>query len=167
MIEQLPITKEEKVIPIDKLNSENALYWKCLVKHLQRESHTEELEKIIPELSVFCSYISSFITVMSTQQDETWIKHMQKFILLQLFEISTTYDLSDEVGRKHLNELICSTLMNVQLTEKCIECIVRHMDEVLPDVNSRLDTIVNIISEIDQITFERKCSYPNFRGPTT
>ncbi|XP_076234312.1 chromosome associated protein G [Calliopsis andreniformis] len=148
LIDQLPINKETKIIPINNLNSENVLYWKCLVKHLQRESCTEELEKIIPELSIFCSYISDFLTVMSTQQSETWVYQMQKFILLQLFEIATTYDLSDEVGRKKLNELVCNTLINNQLTEKVIECMVTHMQKIIPDVNSRMDTLVNVISEI-------------------
>ncbi|CAL7949788.1 unnamed protein product [Xylocopa violacea] len=147
LIEQLPINKESKLIPIDKLVSENVLYWKCVVKHFQREC-TEEMDKILPELSIFCNYISDFLATMATQQNETWVNHMKKFILLQLFEISTTYDLSDEVGRKNLKELICSTLMSNHWTEKIIECIVTHLEKVIPDVGSRLDILANIISEI-------------------
>lgn len=148
LIEQLPIDKETKLIPINKLTSETVLYWKCLIKHLQHESFTEELEEILPELSTFCNYISDFITTISSRENEMWVNHMQKFILLQLFEISTTYDLCDEVGRKKLNELICNTLMSNNWTEKLIECIVTHLQKIIPDVNSRLDTLANIISEI-------------------
>ncbi|XP_076666914.1 chromosome associated protein G [Andrena cerasifolii] len=148
LIEQLPVDKETRLIPISDLNSENVLYWNCLVKHLQRESCTEELEKILPELSTFCTYISDFVTAISTQQTELWVNHMQKFILLQLFEITITYDLSDEVGRKKLNELICNTLVGNYWTEKIIECIVKHLAKVIPDVNSRFSTLANIISEI-------------------
>ncbi|CAK9813926.1 Condensin complex subunit 3 [Anthophora quadrimaculata] len=148
LIEQLPIDKDTKLIPIDQLTSENALYWKCLVKHLQGEGCTEELERIIPELSNFCIYISDFLVTMSAHQSEKWVYHMQKFILLQLFEIITTYDLSDEVGRKKLDELICNTLMTNHCSEQIIEHTVTHLQKVIPDVNSRLDTLANIISEI-------------------
>ncbi|OAD60372.1 Condensin complex subunit 3 [Eufriesea mexicana] len=150
LIEQLPIDKETKLIPINKLVSETALYWKCLVKHLHRrnESCTEELERILPELSTFCTYITDFLITISTKQYETWENHMQKFILLQLFEIAITYDLSDELGRRNLKELICNTLMSNHWTEKIIECIVSHLQKVIPDVNTRLDTLANIISEI-------------------
>ncbi|XP_076748823.1 chromosome associated protein G [Xylocopa sonorina] len=147
LIEQLPIDKESKLIPIDKLTSENVLYWKCVIKHFQCK-YIEEMDKILPELSIFCNYISDFLATMPTQQNETWVIHMKQFILLQLFEISTTYDLSDEVGRKKLKELISNTLMSNHWTEKIIECIVTHLENVIPDVGSRLDILANIISEI-------------------
>lgn len=148
LLEQLPIDKETKLIPVNKLTSETVLYWKCLVKYLQNESCTEELERILPELSTFCNYISDFLMTISMPQTETWVNHMNKFILLQLFEITTTYDLSDEVGRKNLNDLIRNTLMGNFWTEKIIECIVAHLQYVIPDVHTRLDTLANIISEI-------------------
>lgn len=148
LLEQLPIDKETKLIPMNKLTSETVLYWKCLVKYLQNESSTEELERILPELSTFCNYISDFLMTISIPQTETWVNHMHKFILLQLFEITTTYDLSDEVGRKNLNDLIRNTLMGNFWTEKIIECVVAHLQYVIPDVHTRLDTLANIISEI-------------------
>ncbi|XP_003705431.1 chromosome associated protein G [Megachile rotundata] len=148
LIEQLPIDKETKLIPIDNLVSENVLYWKCLVNYFHKDSRTEELESILPELSTFCTYISDFQVKVFENQNKTWESHMLNFILLQLFEIVTTYDLSDEVGRKKLNDLICNTLMTDYCTESIIECIVSHLQKVIPDTNSRLDTLANIISEI-------------------
>ncbi|XP_076622224.1 condensin complex subunit 3-like isoform X2 [Colletes latitarsis] len=148
LIEQLPIDKETKLIPLDKLVTENVFYWRCLVKHVSRENHTEELERIIPELSMFCTYISDFLTLMSAGQTETWVNNMQKFILLRLFEIVTTYDLSDELGRKKLNELICNTLISNHWSEKIIECIVSHLQYVIPDVNSRVNVLCTVIRDI-------------------
>ncbi|CAD1469487.1 unnamed protein product [Heterotrigona itama] len=148
LLEQLPIDKETKLIPVNKLTSETVLYWRCLVKYLQNGSCTEELERILPELSTFCNYISDFLMTISTPQNETWVNHMHKFILLQLFEITTTYDLSDEVGRKNLNDLIRNILMGNFWTEKIIECVVAHLQYIIPDVHTRLDTLANIISEI-------------------
>ncbi|XP_017891322.1 condensin complex subunit 3 [Ceratina calcarata] len=147
LIEELPIDKETKLIPLKNLVSENALYWKCLARYVQRE-FTEELEQILPELTTFCTYISDFIALMSSQQTNKWVKDMQKFVLLQLFEITTFYDLSDEVGRKKLQELILNTLMGNHWTEEIIECVVTHLVKVIPDVNTRLDTLANVISDI-------------------
>ncbi|XP_078038064.1 chromosome associated protein G [Augochlora pura] len=148
LIEQLPINKETKLISIDKLTSENIFYWKCLIKHFHHESSVEQLEMISPELSTFCTYISDYVASISTDQSDVWMKHMQEFIHLQLFEIATMYDLSDEVGRKKLNELICNTLMSTYWSEKIIECVVTHLQKVLPDVNTRVDVLANIISDI-------------------
>ncbi|XP_043255103.1 condensin complex subunit 3-like [Colletes gigas] len=148
LIEQLPINKETKLIPVDKLNSENVLYWKCLIKYFYHENRTDKLEEIIPELSIFCKYISDFQTSILENQTEKWVNSMHKFILLQLFEITTTYDLSDELGRKKLNELICNTLLGNHWSEKIIECIVSHLQYVIPDVNSRVNILCNVIGDI-------------------
>ncbi|XP_054016614.1 condensin complex subunit 3-like [Hylaeus anthracinus] len=148
LIEQLPINKETKLIPLDKLTTENVLYWRCLLKYLYQNEYTEELEQVVPELSTFCTYISDFLRSMSTNQSEIWVNHMQKFILLQLFEITTTYDLSDELGRKKLKELICNNLLSNYWSVKIIGCTVTHLQKVIPDVNSRIDTLAHIISDI-------------------
>ncbi|XP_033333688.2 chromosome associated protein G isoform X2 [Megalopta genalis] len=148
LIEQLPINKETKLISVDKLTSENIFYWRCLIKHFHRESSVEQLEMILPELSTFCTYISDYIVSISTDQNDAWVKHMQQFIHLQLFEIVTTYDLSDEVGRKKLDELICNTLMSTHWSEKIIQCVVTHLQKVIPDTNTRVDALANIISDI-------------------
>lgn len=146
----MPIDKNTRLIPVASLTNENVLYWKCIIQHLQRLSCTEELELIIPELSEFCKYICDFITLISSQSYETWEKESHKFILLQLFEISTMYDLSDEVGRKNLNEVIIDTLMNDQThySAKLIECLVSHLARVIPDASNMLNAIANVISEI-------------------
>lgn len=110
-------------------------------------SLTEELELIIPELSAFCNYICEFIALISSNQHEEWEKPNQKFILLQLFEITEKYDLSDEVGRKKLQGIIIDVLMSDHWCEKIIECIVNHLAKVVPNINSMLDLIANVISE--------------------
>lgn len=147
LIEQLPINRDTKLIPMDTLTSENVVYWKCLVKHVQHES-IEDMERVMPELSTFCTYISDFHTKMSSSQSNTRVDFTQNFILLQLCEIVTIYDLSDEAGRKKLNDLICRILMSNHWSEKIIDCLVTHLVKVIPDVNTRLDILINIISEI-------------------
>ncbi|XP_071634253.1 condensin complex subunit 3 [Temnothorax longispinosus] len=147
LLAQVTIDKNTRLIPLTSLTNENVLYWKCIIQHLQRLSCTEELELIIPELSEFCKYICDFITFISSQSHETWEKESHKFILLQLFEISTTYDLSDEVGRKNLNEVIINTLMSDHCSTKIIECLVSHLAKVIPEPSNMLNAIANVISE--------------------
>lgn len=130
------------------MTNENVLYWKCVVQQLYCVSLTEEVELILPELSKFCEYIREFIAFISSKSYETWEKECHMFILLQLFEICKTYDLSDEVGRKNLNDMIIDTLMNDHCTSKIIDCIVNHLSKVMDNPNSMLDAVANVISEI-------------------
>lgn len=61
------VTDEDKVVVYgrakipteDSLTSEVIVYWRCLTQHLSEiGNHGEEyLERILPELSVFCEYI--------------------------------------------------------------------------------------------------------------
>ncbi|XP_011050713.1 PREDICTED: condensin complex subunit 3 isoform X2 [Acromyrmex echinatior] len=145
---QVPIDKNTRLIPLTSLTNENVLYWKCVIQHLHHLSSTEELELMIPELSEFCKYIRDFLALISSQSHETWETESHKFILLQLFEISTMYDLSDEVGRKNLNEVIIDTLMSDHCSTKIIECLVIHLAKVVPDASNMLNAVANVISEI-------------------
>lgn len=147
LLEQVPVDKNTRLISLTGLTNENVLYWKCIIRHLYHLSCMEELELMIPELSEFCKYICDFITLISSQSYETWERESQKFILLQLFEISTTYDLSDEAGRKKLNEVIIDTLMSDHCSTKIIECLVNHLAKVIPEPSNMLNAIANVISE--------------------
>jgi len=147
LLGQVPIDKDTRLIPLTNLTNENVLYWKCIIQHLHRLSCTEELELMIPELSEFCKYICNFIALMSSQSYETWEEESHKFILLQLFEISTMYDLSDEVGRKNLHEVIIDTLMSDCCSTKIIECLVNHLAKVIPEASNMLNAVATVISE--------------------
>jgi condensin complex subunit 3 len=55
--------QKDKIIPLEKLTPENALYWRCLAQHLytQGEEMVEELDSIIPNLTPFCQYIRRYL----------------------------------------------------------------------------------------------------------
>ena len=124
------------------------LYWRCLAEFLKNENCTEELEQIIPELTPFCSYIRDFIKPIDTRQNQVHEVFTQQFILHQLFEMVKLYDLADEVGRKNLKELILETLQTHSCTEKISDCIVTYLETVIPDLNARISSLVEVISEI-------------------
>jgi condensin complex subunit 3 len=62
-MDSLVTLQKDKIIPLDKLTSENALYWQCLAQHLHAkgEELEEELDKIIPNLTPFCQYIRRYL----------------------------------------------------------------------------------------------------------
>ncbi|XP_014473567.1 PREDICTED: condensin complex subunit 3 [Dinoponera quadriceps] len=148
LLEQVPVDKNTRLIPLTTLSNENVLYWKCVIDHFYQSSYMEELDLIIPELSGFCNYIREFIIFISSKQYEEWEKQCHKFILLQLFKIAEKYDLSDEVGRKNLQEVITDTLMSDHCSNEIIECTVCYLGKVVPNISSMLDLVANIISEI-------------------
>ncbi|XP_035740285.1 condensin complex subunit 3-like [Vespa mandarinia] len=148
LISQIPIDETTKLIPINKLTSENCLYWRCVAKHFHSLSSLDALEKILPELSSFSAYINEFLIMISSETYEMLEKTAHQFILLQLFEIIKVYDLSDEAGRNNLSELILNVLLTDHCSKEIIECIVNHLENVIPDVNKRLDLLSNTISKI-------------------
>lgn len=149
LIEQLPIDQDKKLIPIDKLSSENVLFWHCFSKYLQQCSLTDLFDQTLPELSYFCDYIRQYgeniVNNESTEEDQ---KITEQVILCQLFEMTKLYDLSDEVGRNRLKQLIEDTLISEIPELKLTEIIVEIYEKVVPNITSRVNTLTHIISDI-------------------
>lgn len=148
ILEQLPVDSETKLIPLENVTSESVLYWRCLVEHLYRESCADDVEHCLPELTKFCTYIRDFVTMIESNEYEASDLLTLKFILYQLFKIAETYDLSDEIGRANLNQLILDTLLSEQCSEKVAESIVLYLETVEPNVEARLNSLAHVISEI-------------------
>ena len=145
MIEQIPLIPEKKLISFENLTSDAVVFWRCVVEHFHRESCHEQVEACLPELSAFCDYIRQLIASMDAKEGDTLT---QRFILLQLFEIVKTYDLSDEVGRKQLRDLILDTLTNDNCTLELIASIVKYFEIVVPNVEERLNSLTFVINTI-------------------
>ncbi|XP_051156329.1 condensin complex subunit 3 [Leptopilina boulardi] len=148
LLEQLPVDVQTRLIPLDKINCENVLFWRCVVEHLKREGCTEDLEDIIPELSQFCTFIRELLVLISSKQLEPWERLMHQFMLCQLFEMVKQYDLSDECGRDNLRSLMVDTLMHEICSDKIVQCIVEYFDQVIPDVDRRLTALAEVINEL-------------------
>ncbi|XP_015584822.1 condensin complex subunit 3 [Cephus cinctus] len=148
LMAQIPIDPDTKLIPHEKLQSEIVLYWRCLVDYLRRSSYTDELEEFLPELSIFCTYIREYLALLSSKEYQPWEQLTQKIILNQLFEIAKIYDLSDESGRANLKQLIFDALMTEHCSQQVTESIVKYLEVIIPDVDSRLNSLTHIISEL-------------------
>lgn len=147
LITQVPLDNA-KFIPIDQLSSENVLFWRCLAEFFKTENFSDEFDQIMPELSPFCAYIKDYIALMNSSSNKQYEQMSQQFILHQLFEMVKLHDLSDEMGRSNLKDLIVDTLQNHECSEKISECIVKYFEQVVPDVHSRVNMLVEVINEI-------------------
>ncbi|CAD6226878.1 GSCOCG00005958001-RA-CDS [Cotesia congregata] len=148
LIQQLPLELESKLIPVNALTSENVLYWRCLIEYLCKESCEEKLEECRPELTHFCQYIHEYQAMMASKSFTPLEVATQEFILSQLYNIAKSYDLSDEVGRRNLDKLICETLQSEKCSVAITELITLYYEKVEQDVDRRLENLAHIISEI-------------------
>jgi condensin complex subunit 3 len=153
VVDSLVPHQKDKMIPLEKLTSENALYWRCLVHYLHAEGAEmeEELDKIIPNLTPFCQYIRRYYLAGSPTDDaDSWSQIQRQFIVLQLLELTKVFDLADEVGRSHLKKLIYDMLTCVYVKEGLIKILVQILQNVDPDVNSRLQFLAEVVSEVHE-----------------
>lgn len=112
-----------------------SFYWQCLTEYLQNEM-AEELDQVIPELSIFCAYVESYCQTRKTDMDKFEAMEFQ-YILLSLMEILYTFDLGDEIGRGNLKNLLHHLLKNCALDEKVIEVIVKCSENLISDQDTR------------------------------
>ncbi|GFG28408.1 hypothetical protein Cfor_11336 [Coptotermes formosanus] len=138
--------QKDKMIPLEKLTSENALYWRCLAQYLHAEGAEveEELDKIIPNLTPFCQYIRRYYLAESPTDDtDSWSQIQRQFVVLQLLELTKVFDLADEMGRQVINSLFLTL-------EGLVKILVQILVNVDPDVNSRLPFLAEIVSEVHE-----------------
>ncbi|XP_058983219.1 condensin complex subunit 3 isoform X2 [Musca domestica] len=135
-----------RCVPHDNLNIETAFYWQCLTEHLYNEM-AEEIDLIIPELSVFCSYIDAYCRTRKREMDKFEAMEFQ-YILLSLMEILHMFDLGDEIGRGNLQNLLENLLKNYSLDEKVVEIIVKCAENLMTNQDTRHQFFLDIINDI-------------------
>lgn len=124
-----------RCIPHQQLTLENTFYWKCLIEHFQNEM-AEELDTIIPELSVFCKYVEAFCNSKDSEMDKFQQLQFQ-YIQFALIEILYMYDLGDEVGRDNVQKLLKHLLRNCPINKESIEVIIKCMENIITDLQVR------------------------------
>ncbi|XP_071521422.1 condensin complex subunit 3 [Panulirus ornatus] len=151
LIDNFGIVKEERVVNLDELQPESALYWRCLAEHLQNEGAEDALEIILPELTHFCSYVHKYVMMelMDTgDEQEVAVRCMEReFVTNQLVSMTMLYDLADEVGRRSLDQLVRTLLVS----DKVGESLVKGLVEVFAKLHSpvtRVNQLAEIISEV-------------------
>ncbi len=98
LVDNFKFLDENKLIPFEKLTVETAVYWRNLTSFLLSEGGgaVDFLEALLPELTAFSQYIRHFVLGIDRSGDDaevpSWI-----FVAKQLIEMTSVFDLADEV----------------------------------------------------------------------
>ncbi|XP_060221341.1 condensin complex subunit 3 [Meriones unguiculatus] len=146
-----------KLIPVETLTPEIALYWRTLCEYLKSKGDEGEefLEQILPEPVVYAEYLLSYIQsfpVISEEQrgDFTYIGNLmtREFIGQQLILIIKSLDTSEEGGRKRLLDILQKTLILPTTPISLVSFLVERLLHIIIDDNKRIQIVTEIISEI-------------------
>ncbi|KAF2353585.1 Nuclear condensin complex subunit 3 C-terminal domain [Trinorchestia longiramus] len=161
LVQAFDMLDGNKLVQLDKLKPESALYWKTLAKHLKKEGADEELDFILPDLTVFCTYTETFALHSEPVEDKPLesdedkhaaaLRHLERqFVLQQLVSITAYYDLADEVGRRSLVEMVRRLLVCRDLTEASIAALVEAFGRLCRPA-SRVQQLAEIISDVREV----------------
>ncbi|XP_043642298.1 condensin complex subunit 3 [Drosophila teissieri] len=151
LIDQLPLSEDcelHRCIPHESITVELLLYWQCLSEYLDTEA--PEMESVLPELSVFCTYMEKFCQFQKPDMDKFAQVEFQN-MLLSLVEILESYDLGDEIGRGNMRLLISNLLKDCLLDHKIVRVLVRCMEQLITDMNDRMQFFIEIVYELCEL----------------
>ncbi|XP_016055240.1 PREDICTED: condensin complex subunit 3 isoform X2 [Miniopterus natalensis] len=146
-----------KLIPMETLTPENALYWRALCEYLKSKGDEGEefLEQILPEPVIYAEYLLSYIQSIPIvddghRNDFSYIGHLmtKEFIGQQLILIIKSLDTSEEGGRKRLLAILQEILTLPTTPMSLISFLVERLLHIITDDNKRTQIVTEIISEI-------------------
>uniref|UniRef100_A0A8C4LHD4 Non-SMC condensin I complex subunit G n=1 Tax=Equus asinus TaxID=9793 RepID=A0A8C4LHD4_EQUAS len=146
-----------KLISLETLTPEIALYWRVLCEYLKSKGDEGEefLEQILPEPVVYAEYLSSYIQSIPVVNDEqrgdfSYIENLmtKEFIGQQLILIIKSLDTSEEGGRKRLLAILQEILTLPTTPISLISFLVERLLHIIIDDNKRTEIVTEIISEI-------------------
>ncbi len=165
LVQNFQYIDDNNLVPFDKLTPETAVYWSSLAKFLFSESGGAHdfLEKLLPELSRFCTYVRHYVIELerpspktsamdhshagegaADDEDETtWA-----FIAKQLIEMTLVFDFTDEVGRVNLGNLCKDLMANKRVPAAFVEPLMEIFAKIRTDSESRIQEVAEIISEL-------------------
>jgi condensin complex subunit 3 len=167
LLEYLKITDDSeypKCIPVEKTSLiEWLIVWKMTIQIYQNtgksneevnnedesdheETEKKEVENIVPELSVMCSFIERFAKdfKIDNPNEAKYQNLVFNHSLIVLFEIVQLCDLSDEVGCTRIRELIKYILIEHDVTEFAI----KEITEVMQKIDQSPESCINFFNDI-------------------
>ncbi|XP_054438218.1 condensin complex subunit 3 [Pteronotus mesoamericanus] len=157
LVEICKNSNDRKLIPVETLTPEIALYWRALCEYLKSKGDEGEefLEQILPEPVIYAEYLLSYIQSIPVVNDEqrndfSYFGHLmtKEFIGQQLILIIKSLDTSEEGGRKRLLALLQEILTLPTTPMSLISFLVERLLHIVLDDNRRTQIVSEIISEI-------------------
>uniref|UniRef100_A0A8C0QJM3 Non-SMC condensin I complex subunit G n=1 Tax=Chelonoidis abingdonii TaxID=106734 RepID=A0A8C0QJM3_CHEAB len=146
-----------KLIPVEDLTAESALYWRSLCEYLKSKGEEGEalMEQILSEPATYADYLLSYLQnmpVLSEEQREDFscIENLltKEFIGQQLILIIGCMDTTEEGGRKRLLAVLQEILILPTTSTSLISSLVERLLSILKDDDRRIHTVAEIISEV-------------------
>ncbi|XP_061440135.1 condensin complex subunit 3 [Rhineura floridana] len=154
LIKNVSDLDDRKVIPIEKLTAESALFWKALCEYLKSEGE-EFLEHILPEPAVYADYLLSYLQNMPVlsqeeKEDMACIEQLmtKEFIGQQLILMIGYMDTTEEGGRKRLVTVLREILMIPTTSTSFVPPLMEKLLRILKDDDRRIQMVAEIISEV-------------------
>ncbi|XP_004847286.1 condensin complex subunit 3 isoform X1 [Heterocephalus glaber] len=148
---------DRKLIPVETLTPEMALYWRALCEYLKSRGNEGEeyLEQILPEPVIYAEYLLSFmqsIPVVNEEQscDFSYLGNLmtKEFIGQQLILIIKSLETSEEGGRKRLLAILQDILTLPTTPVSLVSFLVERLLHIIIDDNKRTQIVTEIISEL-------------------
>ncbi|XP_017396066.1 condensin complex subunit 3 [Cebus imitator] len=146
-----------KLVPVETLTPEIALYWCALCEYLKSKGDEGEefLEQILPEPVVYADYLLSYIQSIPVVNEEnrgdfSYIGNLmtKEFIGQQLILIIKSLDTNEEGGRKKLLAILQEILTLPTIPISLVSFLVGRLLHIIIDDNKRTQIVTEIISEI-------------------
>uniref|UniRef100_UPI00398E89FD condensin complex subunit 3 isoform X2 n=1 Tax=Pristiophorus japonicus TaxID=55135 RepID=UPI00398E89FD len=157
LVENCQNLNNGKVISVETLTCENALYWRCLCKYLKSKGDEgeEALEKLLPEAAVYAAYLLSYMKNLpilkeSQKTDFAQIEDVMKkeFISQQLVILVGCLDTSEEGGRKCLLSVLQEILILPNTPSSLVALLIEQLLCIQKDDDRRIRLVAEIISDV-------------------
>ncbi|XP_072476440.1 condensin complex subunit 3 isoform X1 [Notamacropus eugenii] len=146
-----------KLIPVETLTPEIALYWRVLCEYLKSKGDEGEasLEQILPETAIYAEYLLRYIQNIPVVTEEkrgdfAFMENLmtKDFIGQQLILIIKSLDTNEEGGRKQLLAILQEILTLPTLSISLVSSLVERLLHLLNDDIKKTQIVTEIISEI-------------------
>ncbi|XP_028657605.1 condensin complex subunit 3 isoform X1 [Erpetoichthys calabaricus] len=148
---------ERKLIPVENLTCENALYWRALCEYIKSrgEEGEEILERLLPEAAIYIEYLHKFLKSIPvlTEEQKADFKYLEnvmtkEFIGQQLVILVGCLDTAEEGGRKRVLIILQEILVSPNCPTSLVLLLIEKLLTILKDDDKRIQITAEIISEI-------------------
>ncbi|XP_059481994.1 condensin complex subunit 3 [Neocloeon triangulifer] len=154
LIAFLRLEDGEKYPKMEKLTPGLSLYWSCLAKYFSERDDSESLERILGNVTQLVHYVDCYYKQemlkdipSEDQKDETLFRTT---IFINLLELFSFCDMSNEVGRGDMTAMLLDVLNNkeYQPDRRLLTKVMAQLLLGLPDPYSRVDSVLTLLTDL-------------------
>uniref|UniRef100_A0A3Q3W0H3 Uncharacterized protein n=1 Tax=Mola mola TaxID=94237 RepID=A0A3Q3W0H3_MOLML len=146
-----------KLIPVDSVSCENALYWRALCEFIKAKGDDgdEMLEQVLPDAATYADYLCRYLKAVPVLSEEQRADFSQlelvmtkEFISQQLIHLIGCLDTNEEGSRKRVLAVLQEMLALPQTPSSLVSLLTEKLLTLIPDDHRRIQTVAEIISDV-------------------